>query len=238
MKRRLSLALLIALALCMLALRVGNSVAIALESSAPSRSIGTPSHGRLEHGKRLPSSGANFAAYSRLGTLLGRNTVHGEVRRVVLAAYAELAASRPETRFVYGESGWPRGGRLRPHRTHQAGISVDFLVPVRTASGRPAVLPTWPWHRFGYGVEFDATGRYRDLEIDFDAVAAHLLALDRHARANGMRIDRVIFAPELMERLRRAEGGQEVVERLPFMKGRVWIRHDEHYHVDFGLSAP
>jgi penicillin-insensitive murein endopeptidase len=24
-----------------------------------------------------------------------------------------------------------------------------------------------------------------------------------------------------------------LVAKLPFMQGRPWVRHDEHYHVDF-----
>jgi penicillin-insensitive murein DD-endopeptidase len=213
----------------------GNDLTLALESSARSRSIGTPSHGRLEHGKRLPSRGPNFRAYSRLGTALGRNSVHSQVRAVVLATYAEMVTRAPGARFVYGETGWPSGGRFRPHRTHQNGLSVDFMVPVRTRSGAPAELPTWPWQKFGYGIEFDSMGRWRDLEIDYQAIAAHLTALDAAARRYALHIERVIFAPEQVRRLAAVPGGRAVVERLPFMRARPWVRHDEHYHVDFSL---
>jgi penicillin-insensitive murein DD-endopeptidase len=215
----------------------GNTVAVSLQSAKPSRSVGTPSAGSLRHGKRLPTAGANFVAYSRLGALLGRNSVHGEVRQVVLDAYREMAREHPDVRFVYGETGWPSGGRFRPHRTHRNGLSVDFMVPVRDAAGGPAVVPTWPWLRWGYDVEFDARGRFDGLEIDFPAVAAHLTALDAAARARGHRIERVILAPELMARLGRAEGGAAALRIIPFMKGKPWVRHDEHYHVDFRLAS-
>jgi hypothetical protein len=69
--------------LLLLVVWFGNSVLIALETSDPSRSIGTPAHGRLQNGRRLPTSGANFKAYSRVGALLGRNSVHQIVRAVV-----------------------------------------------------------------------------------------------------------------------------------------------------------
>jgi penicillin-insensitive murein DD-endopeptidase len=216
----------------------GNSIAIRFESSAPSLSLGSPSRGRLLHGKRLPTSGENFVAYSRLGALLGRNSVHGEVRGIVLDAYHDLAAERPDARFVYGETGWPRGGRFRPHRTHQNGLSVDFMVPVRDAAGAATRVPTWPWLRFGYEVEFDSLGRFEDMEIDFAAVAAHLSALDGAARRRGHRVERVIFAPELMERLGQSAEGERVLREIPFMKGKPWVRHDEHYHVDFRLAEP
>ncbi|MGH7674652.1 MAG: hypothetical protein ACREMV_05210, partial [Gemmatimonadales bacterium] len=74
----------------------GNDLLRALESAAPSRAIGTPRNGRLEYGKRLPTTGPNFRAYSRLAVLLGRASVHGSVRAAVLDAYAQLAAQRPQ----------------------------------------------------------------------------------------------------------------------------------------------
>jgi penicillin-insensitive murein endopeptidase len=26
-------------------------------------------------------------------------------------------------------------------------------------------------------------------------------------------------------------------QKLPFMKGKSWVRHDEHYHVDFAVPC-
>jgi len=211
----------------------GNSVAIALEARTPSRSIGTKARGRLERGKRLPTGGRNFEAYSLIGASLGRNSVHSTVREVVLDAYADLETAARGVKFVYGETGWPSGGRFRPHRTHQNGLSVDFMVPVRDAGGRSIPMPTWPWARFGYGLEFDSTGRAGALRIDFDVVAAHLAALYLAARRRGTSIELVIFAPELVRRLEADPRRRALVAKLPFMRGRPWVRHDEHYHVDF-----
>jgi penicillin-insensitive murein endopeptidase len=216
-----------------LVVRHGNAVAIAFESDAPSRSHGTPSRGALENGKRLPSSGANFEVYSRLGALLGRNSVHADVRGIVLDAYAAVAESHPDLRFVYGESGWPQGGRFRPHRTHQNGLSVDFMVPVRDEKGRSVPLPTRAWTRFGYDLEFDAAGRHEELAIDFEAMAVHLAALDVAARAHGTRIERLILAPELQPLLWSTGAGRSLQDRFPVMTRKAWVRHDEHYHVDF-----
>lgn len=211
----------------------GNTVARALESSAPSRSVGTPASGRLENGKRLPTTGPNFRAYSRLGALLGRNSVHGTVRTIVLDAYQLLAQADRSVRFVYGETGWPSGGRFRPHRTHRNGLSVDFMVPVRGPDDQSQPLPTWPWTRFGYDLEFGRDGRFGDLRIDFDAIAAHLAALRESAARHGATIRLVILAPEFEALLKADASRRAQVGNLPFMRGRPWVRHDEHYHVDF-----
>jgi penicillin-insensitive murein endopeptidase len=213
----------------------GNGIARAVESAAPSRSIGTLAAGRLENGKRLPTSGPTFRAYSRLGALLGRNSVHGTVRTVVTDAYAQVALTDPDVRFVYGETGWPSGGRFRPHRTHRNGLSVDFMVPVRTSDGRSRPLPTWPWTRFGYDLEFGADGRLGDLHIDWDALAAHLAALRAAAAKHHASIRLVILDPAFEELLKAHPARRALVDDLPFMRGRPWVRHDEHYHVDFAV---
>lgn len=217
-------------------IRGGNTVARAFEDDAPSRSVGTPADGRLENGKRLPDRGRNFRAYSRLGTALGRNAVHGDVRDVVLAAYAELERTQPAVKFVYGEAGWPGGGPMPPHRTHRNGMSVDFMVPVREAGGFSVRLPTRPWQRFGYDHEFDTQGRAGDLRIDNDAIVAHLSALADAAPRHGLRIERVIYAPDLQPALFATRGGAALRARLPFLATPAWVRHDEHYHVDFRLA--
>jgi penicillin-insensitive murein DD-endopeptidase len=221
------------LGIAALALRYGNEVAIAFENPEPSVSIGTPERGELRFGKRLPSRGGNFRAYSDLGTLLGRNSVDGRVRETVLEAYADLAAASPQLRFVYGECGWPSGGSFRPHRTHQNGMAVDFFVPVRDEQDRSRRLPTHAFNRYGYDVEFDAHSRWHDYTIDYPAMVAHLRALDAAARRHNLRIGRVIFDDKLQRQLFVAEGGDGLAQRIPFSSGRSWVRHDEHYHVVF-----
>ena len=51
----------------------------------------------------------------------------------------------------------------------------------------------------------------------------------------GIQVRRVIFAPDLRGELFAAEQGDEVRRRLTFIPGGAWVRHDEHYHVDFSL---
>src|SRR5918998_3144193 len=77
----------------------GNTLAIALESPTSSRSIGTTNRGRLLHGKRLPTSGPNFAGYSRLGAAFGRNSVHSTIRDVIVEAYHTAERTAPRAIF-------------------------------------------------------------------------------------------------------------------------------------------
>lgn len=205
--------------------------------AAESRCFGTVANGRLENGVPLPSSGPNFSAYSDTAHAVGRTYVHSTVRDVVLGAYKNLAAAAPGKVFVFGETGWKSGGRIRPHRTHQNGLSVDFMVPVLDKAGRSVPLPTSALNRYGYDIEFDAAGRYEDLEIDFPAIAEHLYQLDAEARARGAGIARVIFDNAYLPRLLATPRGPYLQHNLRFMKGKPWVRHDEHYHVDFAVKC-
>ena len=197
---------------------------------------GRVAQGSIAGAVALPGTGPNFEAYSGLGVRMGRTFVHERVRDVIADAYAALAQGRPGTRYVYGETGLAAGGRMRPHRTHQNGLSVDFMVPVLDAGNRSVPLPSSPANKFGYGLEFDKEGRAGALRIDYDALAAHLHALDEAARRHKLGIALVIFDPALMPALFKTAHG-DALRKLPFMGGTPWIRHDEHYHVDFAVPC-
>jgi len=207
------------------------------ESSRPSICRGDLVGGSLAAGRRLPYSGENYRAYSMLGYMAGRTFVHGTIRDAMRDAYLELSKSRPELRFVYGESGWPWGGRFWPHRGHANGTAADFFVPVRTLDDKVSELPTWPFNLFGYAIGFDGAGRSGSLKLDFEAMAQHLIALDRAARQHGIGIRRVIFDVNLQPKLAATRSGAEAVRRFAFNKQQAWVRHDDHYHVEFSVRC-
>ena len=68
-------------------------------------------------------------------------------------------------------------------------------------------------------------------------MALHLLALDEAARSRGIRIRRVIFDVRLQPKLGAAGPGAQVLRRLSFNKQQAWVRHDDHYHVDFEVAC-
>ena len=198
---------------------------------------GRPARGSLEGGVALPGGGPNFSPYSSLAGPLGRTYVHEQVRDIVVAAYAAMAAAQPAKVFVYGETGKRSGGRIRPHRTHQNGLSVDFMVPVLDAAGVSVPLPTRLGNQFGYAIEFDAAGRFGELRIDFEAIGEHLVQLHQAALAHKAGIELVIFDPRYMPKLLATSRGPYLKQHLRFMDGPAWIRHDEHYHVDFAVAC-
>lgn len=221
------------------ALFVAMGTALTVPGSAevpPSTCFGTPKKGALKDGVKLPLDGANFRAYGELPWKKGRTYVHSTVHAIILESYADVAKRGSPHRFVYGETGWKKGGRIKPHRTHQNGLSVDYMVPVRDAAGQPAQIPTTRKNRFGYDVNFDSNGASGKLRIDFEAIADHLASLKRAAATHNVRVAKVIFDPKLRRRLEKTKWWSEIKD-LPFTKNRVWVRHDEHYHVDFAVPC-
>ncbi|MEO1576440.1 MAG: penicillin-insensitive murein endopeptidase [Pseudomonadota bacterium] len=199
----------------------------------PSTCYGTTADGRLENGWQLPNDGANFRAYSWVAGRLGRTYVHSAVHQVVLEAYTALQETAADVVFVYGETGKKAGGEFKPHKTHRNGLSVDFMVPVRDATGASVALPTSVFNKWGYDLEFDADGQLDDLTIDALAIAEHLYQLHRAAQSHDVCIWRVIFDPALQPLLQASGRWEDLAANLTFSTRRSWVRHDEHYHVDF-----
>jgi len=199
--------------------------------------FGTTSNGTLSNGWKLPVSGPNYSAYSTIGASIGRTYVHSDVYEIVVEAYAELARSMPNKLFVYGETGRKEGGEFEPHRTHRNGLSVDFMVPVVDETGRSLPISASILNKWGYGHEFDLSGRLDDLEIDAEALAEHIFQLHKAAKKQGDSITRVIFDPQLQGLLHNTFRWPYLRDNIRFSERPAWIRHDEHYHVDFDISC-
>jgi len=199
--------------------------------------FGTPARGSLEKGVQLPFKGQNFTAYSLVGYLAGRTYVHSEVKDIILNAYMSLTEQLPSVVYKYAETGLVKGGVFKPHKTHQNGLSADFMTPMMAADGRSVHLPTHPFNKFGYAIEIDHKGHYGELKIDFDAMAAHIVQLDKEAKSNGYQLLRVIFDPQLQDLLFKSKYKDYLRSHIQFSTKPSWVRHDEHYHVDFKIPC-
>ena len=199
--------------------------------------FGTTSKGKLENGVKLPSSGKNFKGYGIVPETLGRTYLHSDVAKIILAAYKSLEKDEPNKVFKYAETGFKDGGKFKPHKTHQNGLSVDFMTPVVNKEGKSVHLPTNALNRYGYDIEFDENDRYEGYRIDYDALAAHIVALHKEAMKRGFDLWRVIFDPKLQPKLFKTNHGTYLKKNIQFSKRRSWVRHDEHYHVDFKIPC-
>jgi len=208
-------------------------------------------------------SGEGYETYSTMLTAWGRQYVRREVRLTIQDAFAERHRAEPRRSFVMGETGRRSGEMLWPHASHERGTSVDIFLPLVDADRAPVRLSHEPWNLWGYCQHFDETGRYAGtrweaaprrvpilgrvspcpastdaslIQIDFDETARLLAAVDRNARAHDLEVRTIILTPEYLPRLFGTAGGRELMSiAAKFVRHPVWIRHDEHVHVEFSF---
>jgi penicillin-insensitive murein DD-endopeptidase len=145
------------------------------KNKGESISKGTYSSGSLENAYLLPKHGENYKCYSTISYyILGREYVHSKLYRTITDAYEELNQKHPGRKFIYMETGKRKGGRPYPHRTHQNGLSIDFMSPL-TKNGNPKYYACLGIFR--YALNFDENGRNKSnpkVSIDFNLMAEHL----------------------------------------------------------------
>ncbi len=199
---------------------------------------GSTQKGRLDHGVKLPSKGDNFISYGTIPELTGRTYVHSTVKKIVINAYRQLEKTQTNKVYKYAETGLKHGGLFKPHKTHQNGLSIDFMVPVvDIKTGQSVHLATTPINRYGYDIHFDKKGRHKNLKIDFEAMAAHIVALHKEALKRQAGIWRVLFAPDLQPYLYATTYSSYIKNNIKIPNKQSWVRHDEHYHVDFDVKC-
>jgi len=204
----------------------------------PSVTIGSTSNGTLKNGKLLPFYGTNFQYFDKNSYLSSRGFTSNVTRDIILDSYASLYEVIPSRYFYVMELSSKEGGKLYPHKTHQNGLSADFMMP-KLKEGKPYYgLDTLGVKH--YLLKFNDNGEYdkdSNIKIDFNVIAQHILILNNNAKKYGYKISKVIIKIEFKDKLFATEYGKKlkssgiyVVKSLtPLINGL----HDEHYHVDF-----
>lgn len=206
-----------------------------------SAAVGTVGNGTLQHAKLMPYKGRNFIYFDRASYLAGRGFLHSSVRKSILTTYDSLSRSLPHRYFNIMECSNEQGGEMFPHKTHQNGMSIDFMMPLIQNN-----KPYYGLDTIGaahYALNFDDDGRYtRDtsISIDFNLVARKILLLDYFARLNGLNIFKVIIKIELKDELFNTEYGKLLkasgIYVVHGLSPLINALHDDHYHIDFGFT--
>ncbi|MEL7530219.1 MAG: penicillin-insensitive murein endopeptidase [Bacteroidota bacterium] len=211
-------------------------------SQAQSISKGTPGNGSLKNAAKLPYKGIGYRYFSPLSYyVLQRGFVHEKVRKTIQQAYQSCHEAMPERKFRLMECSKRKGGPMKPHRTHQNGMSVDFMTPLqKQGKAFQALDRLGIWH---YLLTFDSKAQWRinrKVKIDYETMARHILAVADAAKQQGLKIKKVIFKVELQPALFQGFYGKKLKRR-----GIYFVRklsplidnlHDDHYHIDFALK--
>lgn len=209
-----------------------------VNDSLQSISIGSVSSGKLQNASIIPYQGENFKYFDEGSYLGGRAFTNAVVAKITVDTYEALHKKGVNRFFRVMEFSRKEGGKIFPHRTHQNGLSVDFMMPLMKNNE-----PCYELDEKGashYLLDFDRNGAYTEnpeIKIDFDAAAFHLLELEKQARKNGMRIHKVIFNTYLKDELYASESGKKLLSSGIYitrnLSKMINDLHDDHYHVDF-----
>ncbi|HCS19547.1 MAG TPA: replication initiation protein [Bacteroidetes bacterium] len=204
----------------------------------PSVISGSVDKGKLENAKLLPFSGTNFHYFDTASYLAGRAFTSDKVLNAMLATYKILETEVPGRAFCVMECSNEHGGKIYPHRTHQNGLSVDFMMPLVKKG-----MPYYELDSIGqthYFLDFNNQGQYKadtSISIDFELAARHILLLHEQAKKQGLKVSKVIIKIELKDELFAGEYGKKlkasgiyIVQNLTPLINSV---HDDHYHIDF-----
>ena len=210
-----------------------------INNHKPSKSIGNTANGTMENGKLLPFYGENFSYFDKGSYLDGRAFVTDKVLKTILAAYSKLEELVPNRHFYIMETANKTGGKLAPHRTHQNGLSVDFMMPLIKEN-----KPYYGLDNLGtrhYLLSFNNKGEYGNdttVKVDFNLIAQHILLLNEAAEKVGLKVKKVIIKIEYKDALFATEYGKKLKgSGIYIVKGLsklINALHDEHYHIDFG----
>ena len=170
--------------------------------SIASTSIGSVGGGSLKDATLIPYEGSNYEYFDQASYLSGRAFTNSKVAAITVATYDALKKQGVDRHFRVMEFSRKEGGKIFPHRTHQNGLSVDYMMPLQK-DGKPyyGLDSQGASH---YLLEFDKDGKFSEdsrVSIDFDMAAQHILELDKQARKQGMRIHKVIFNTDLKDEL-------------------------------------
>jgi penicillin-insensitive murein DD-endopeptidase len=237
-RKRITIGLLLVTAMAILILSVPN---LLYRNEGRSISYGSPGDGKIEYPYQVRYSGKNYRYFSLLSFFIMDNGfVHSNLEQTIQDTYRECEKTCPDKFFRIMECSDRKGGKLRLHRTHRNGLSIDFMVPkLKNNTQVKRYDRLGLWH---YLLNFDSSGRLRGNKkvcIDFETLGKHIIALDNAARKNDLRIDKVILKLDLKDDLFATEAGKEIRRRgiyfaqnLPAIVNKL---HDDHYHIDFKL---
>lgn len=208
------------------------------ENEQKSKSLGTVSNGSMQNGKLIPFYGANFTYFDQESYLGNRAFTSDAVKSIILETYISLSTLYPGRKFYLMELSNQKGGKIYPHRTHQNGLSVDFMMPKTKNGVADYSLDTLGTEH--YFLEFNDNGEYvkdTSIKVDFDIIAKHILLLHENANKLGYKISKVIIKIEYKDELFATpngillkNSGIYVVNNLTPLINSI---HDDHYHVDF-----
>ena len=210
------------------------------ENSTPSISLGTVSNGSLQNGKLIPFKGKNFYYFDTSSYINERAFVNDKLKKVIIATYKQLDTLFPSRNFVVMECSNKNGGKISPHKTHQNGLSIDFMIPLMKNNKAYYALDSLGANH--YLLNFENNGCYsqdKSISVDFNLLAKYISTIEKNARKQGLKISKVILKTEYKNHLFASTNGENLKKMNIYFAMSLTpllnALHDDHFHVDFEL---
>lgn len=208
------------------------------DSLKNSISKGVPGNGSLVNGKTFPYTGNNFHYFSKESYVKERAFLNHRVKALVLESYQDLQEQSPEQKFGIMECSKKNGGKISGHRTHQNGLSIDFMSQKnRNNQSYYGLDHIGAKH---YLLAFNNQGELisdTSVKIDFEMMGQHILALHKKAKKHHLKVKKVILKKELKDDLYKNSSGTEIKKKEIYitmnLPSKINEAHDDHYHIDF-----
>jgi murein endopeptidase len=185
----------------------------------PTRSIGAPNKGRLQHGLPMPE-GKHWELRDRRTRAYGATNAIGAMVTAFTRYGEQLGGAAPPVSV--GEISGPRGGRAHPHSSHRSGRDVDIGY---------VLLP---------GTEGEQWKRANPENFDAEKNWVLIKALVETGEVQTIFISRKL--QRMLEPVARQDIGEEALGRYFWRPGggpeqdpilRHWDGHRDHMHVRF-----
>lgn len=206
-------------------------------NKSSSEARGTVGNGELSNSWLMPYSGPNYKYFSPMSYyVLGNAFTHEKMHHTLLGAFKTCETTCPGYRFRLMECANKKGGKMLIHRTHQTGLSVDIMTPLK--KGNKQYRRTDGLGLWHYLLNYDENGYWnKNVQIDFEILARLVLAIDDSAKENGLKLTKVILKINLKDDLFATPSGKEIKARgIYFAKvlpTTIDNLHDDHIHLDF-----
>lgn len=179
-------------------------------------SIGKPTKGRVANGVTLPDETDFYTLRKPAQAFGSSHTVKTAIR--AFGAFRQTSGYRRA--LVIGALSLPRGGRFRPHRSHQSGRDIDIRLPVRKSveHHKPPRAKEVDWRAAWLLIKaFVDTGQIRYIFLD------HRLQKTLHKAAKASGASKKDLA-EIIQWPRPSRSNNGIVRHSPGHTAHIHVR--------------
>ncbi len=195
------------------------------DAERPTRSIGAPNSGRLQHGMPLPE-GRYWQLRERRTRAFGAdNSIHAMV--TAFNRYGQSFDDAPA--ILVGEISSRRGGPAAPHRSHRTGRDVDLGYILKPGTGAPPEHRHW---KRANTENFDAEKNWALIQALVETGEVQQIFVSNRLQRLLRPVAREQLTDEEFARYFRVPGGDR--DQMPILKH--WDGHRDHMHVRFSCE--